>query len=100
MVSVINEIVGDTVTPDVAITSPQDGADISDRVTIIASASDDDGISKMELRLDGVLMVVKTKSSLTYRWNARKASQGAHTISVKAFDAAGNVGEHSITVYK
>ena len=99
-VSVSNDIFRDTVAPDVAITSPRDGASISDRVTIIASASDDDGISKMELRLDGVLKVVKTKSSLTCKWNARKASQGAHTISVKAFDAAGNVGEHSITVYK
>ena len=99
-VSVSNEIFRDTAPPDVAITSPRDGASISDRVTIIASASDDDGISKMELRLDGVLKVVKSKSSLTYRWNARKASRGAHTISVRAFDAAGSVGEHSITVYK
>ena len=100
MVSVINEIVADTAAPDVAITSPGDGDDISDRVDIIASASGDDGISKMELRVDGDLKVVKTKDSLTWRWNARKASQGAHTISVKAFDTAGSVGEHSITVRK
>ena len=103
VVSVSNEIDntgGDTVPPDVVITSPRDGASISDRVTITASASDDEGISKMELYLDGDLKVVKTKSALTWRWNARKASGGAHTISVKAFDPAGNVGEQSITVYK
>jgi subtilisin family serine protease len=90
----------DTIDPSVAITSPWDGAAISNRVTIQASASDDTGISRMELFVDDVLKAVKTKSALRWNWNTRKVTNGPHTITVKAFDAAGNEAIDTITVYK
>jgi hypothetical protein len=99
-VSVDNEIFEDTVAPSVVITSPGDGASIASRVTVRASASDDSGISRMELFVDGVLKSLKYKSALSYNWNTRKLSGGMHTISVKAFDTAGNEGIDTITVDK
>lgn len=99
-VYVSNSSPEDTIAPDVSITLPADGAYISNRVTIKALASDNVGVSRMELYIDGVLKVVKSKSSMTWRWNARKASKGEHVISAKAYDEAGNVGTDSITVYK
>ena len=98
-VYVTNTTPEDTTPPHVSITSPEDGASVSDRVIIRVSASDSSGISKLELYIDGRLKVSKPKSILTYRWNVRKTAKGAHTISAKAYDTAGNVGAYSITAY-
>ncbi|NDY71054.1 peptidase S8 [Desulfobacter hydrogenophilus] len=99
-VSVDNVIFQDTEAPAVTITSPGDGASIGNRVTVQASASDDSGINRMELFIDGELKAVKYKSELSWNWNTRKLSKGAYTLSVKAFDTAGNEGADTITVYK
>ncbi|WP_020589442.1 S8 family serine peptidase [Desulfobacter curvatus] len=99
-VSVENVIFEDTEAPAVTITSPGDGASIGNLETVLASASDDSGISRMELFLDGELKAVKYATELKWNWNTRKLSNGAYTLSVKAFDTAGNEGVHTITVYK
>ena len=85
-VSVDNVIFEDTEAPVVTITSPGDGASIGNLETVQASASDDSGISRMELFLDGELKAVKYKSELSWNWNTRKLSKGTYTLSVKAFD--------------
>lgn len=91
---------GDTVAPIVTVTSPKDGANIPSRITIEALASDDSGISRMELYVDEVLKVVKYKSALSWNWNTRKETNGQHTISIKAFDTAENEGIKRLSVYK
>lgn len=100
LVNVDNVIFQDTEAPVVTILSPGDGASIGNLETVLASASDDSGISRMELFLDGELKAVKYKSELSWNWNTRKLSKGAYTLSVKAFDTAGNEGVATITVYK
>ncbi|ACN15724.1 putative alkaline serine protease (subtilase family protein) [Desulforapulum autotrophicum HRM2] len=99
-VSVDNVIFKDTGALIVTISSHKDGASIGDLEKVQASASDDSGISRMELFLDGELKAVKYKSELRWNWNTRKLSKGAYTFSVKAFDTAGNEGIETITVYK
>ncbi|HBT87416.1 S8 family serine peptidase [Desulfobacter sp.] len=99
-VSVSNEIFQDTEAPVVTITSPGDGASIGNIETVLASASDNSGINRMELFLNGELQAVKYSSELKWNWNTRKLSKGAYTLSVKAFDTAGNEGVDTITVYK
>ncbi len=91
----------DVTAPVVTITSPRDGAYISDKEIINAVASDSDGIRSMELYLDGnLLRAADYKSTLAVNWNTRKESAGAHTLLVRAIDAAGNTGEQTITVFK
>lgn len=99
-VSVNNEIFEDTQAPMVTITSPGDGTSIGSRVTVQASASDEGGINRMELYIDGALQAVKYRNELKWNWNTRKLSDGAYTISVKAYDTAGNEGTDTITAYK
>jgi len=99
-VSVDNVIFEDTEAPVVTITSPGDDASIGNRETVQASASDDSGINRMEFFLDGELKAVKYKNELSWNWNTRKLPKGAYTLSVKAFDTAGNEGVDTITVYK
>jgi len=58
------------------------------------------GIVKMQLYIDGVLQTQTPSSSLSYKWNINKIASGAHSITSKAYDNAGNMGAASITVYK
>jgi hypothetical protein len=90
----------DTISPVVSILSPTNGSTIGKKVSIQANASDNVGISRMELYIDGVLKVVTNSSAIKWSWNAVKVSKGQHVISSKAYDEAGNAGVNSITVYK
>jgi hypothetical protein len=63
-------------------------------------ASDNIGVTRMQLYVDGLLKVDKLASVISWPWNVKKESNGEHIISSKAYDAAGNIGTASITVYK
>jgi hypothetical protein len=55
----------------------------------------------MEVIIDGKLKSSSATGSITYSWrNNKGVKAGNHTIAVKAYDAAGNVGSQSITVVK
>lgn len=99
-VYVHNQQEQDITSPVVSITSPADGAHLSKLVKITVLASDNIGVTRMQLYVDGLLMFDKQASAISWPWNVKKASNGEHIISSKAYDAAGNVGTDSITVYK
>ncbi|HUP26059.1 MAG TPA: Ig-like domain-containing protein [Candidatus Limnocylindrales bacterium] len=91
----------DTVAPSVSLSSPTDGAKIGRSVSVKASAADNIQVTKLEVYIDGSPRTSSTGSNfIGYNWNSRKANPGSHTITVKAYDAAGNVGQSSVTVYK
>ena len=90
----------DIVPPGVWITSPQDGSYLTKKTTVTVAASDDVGITRIELYVDGVLRSTSSTGSLTWTWNTVRASIGAHLVLAKVYDAAGNVGVASVTVYK
>jgi thermitase len=91
----------DSTPPAVSITSPAAGARVSTNVSVYVSATDNTGVAKVELYVDGSLTASSTSAPFTTKWNARKAAAGAHIIQCKAYDASGNVGvSASVTVYK
>jgi C1A family cysteine protease len=90
----------DTTPPIVSIVSPANGSTVGKRVNIQANASDNVGISRMELYIDEALTLVTNSNRIKWSWNTVKVSNGQHTIKVKAYDGAGNVGEKSLTVTK
>ncbi|SPP99478.1 Serine protease, subtilase family [Candidatus Sulfobium mesophilum] len=103
--SVSNAIVSlspsDTTPPTVSFVSPAASSTIDKKVTITASATDNVGVAKIELYIDGALKSsISGSMSLTYNWNTLKVSQGAHTVVAKAYDAANNVGTTMTTLYK
>jgi len=99
-VYVHNQQEEDITLPVVSITSPADGAHLSKLVKIKVLASDNIGVTRMQLYVDGLLRVDTSASAISLPWNVKKASKGEHIISSKAYDAAGNVGTDSITIYK
>jgi hypothetical protein len=89
----VNVIVGDATPPSVSITSPASGSKIaSGLVTVLASASDNVGVSRVELYVDGKTWPVSLsqKAPFTNYWDSRNAASGSHTLQCVAFDAAGN----------
>lgn len=91
----------DTTPPTVAITSPAANSTVSSSsrsLNISAAASDASGIKLVEFYADGKLLVQDASSPYTAAWNVRKISAGIHTLKARAYDAAGQAAEHSITV--
>lgn len=86
--------------PVVAITSPSPGAQLASSTTVKAQASDNIGIVSLELYVDGVLKAKSSAGTLSWKWNTRKVTAGAHTLTATAYDAAGNAASDSFTVYK
>jgi thermitase len=94
-------VITDTIAPTVSISSPTNGASIGNNVTVKASATDNVGVRAMEVYIDGMLRASSTSGSITAnKLNTRKLPAGSHTITVKAYDAAGNVGQSGIIVNK
>ena len=86
---------GDTTPPSTSISSPVNGATVSGTVTVSASATDNVGVTKMELYIDGTLAVSATSGPISYSWITTLAANGSHNLNTKAYDGAGNVGTSS-----
>ena len=91
----------DTTSPSVSIMTPGEGALVTGTVNVAVSTSDDTGVVKVSLFVDGMLQASSVSSPFTIKWNTRKTKVGGHTLQARAYDAAGNVGASSlVTVYK
>jgi hypothetical protein len=100
-VEVRNSAVVDAIAPLVAITSPTSNSSLGRTTKISISASDNVGITKVELFIDGKLFGTSTSGTSSFTWNTSKVSKGAHTLQAYAYDAAGNIGtSFLVTVYK
>jgi len=83
----------DTTAPTVSITSPANNATVIDSVPVIASASDNVGVTKVEFYVDGSIAQTLLTLPWQYNWNVRSyPNNSLHTILAKAYDAANNVG--------
>jgi chitodextrinase len=85
----------DTTPPTTGITSPTTSATVSGTLTVSASASDDVGVIKVELYVDGSLQGNDTSLPYTFSLNTASLSNGTHSLTTKAYDAAGNIGTSS-----
>lgn len=91
-VTVKNPTPADTQPPTVWITSPTTGTHLasSGSVSIRVSASDNVGVSKVCIYIDGVQVYSSSSAPYSYSWNLKKVGWGQHTITAKAWDRAGN----------
>jgi thermitase len=88
----------DTTPPTVSIGAPASGATVAGTLSVEGSATDNVGVTKIELDVDGAAVATAASSPFSFSWNSATTSNGSHSISVKAYDAANNVGSASVTV--
>lgn len=85
--------------PQVTLTAPVDGAEVSGEVTVSADASDAIGIDRVEFLLDGALLGSDASAPYAIAWDATTATDGPHSLQARAVDLADNVGtSDAITV--
>src|SRR3989441_6426444 len=81
----------DTTPPTVSMTSPLNGTTVSSTITVSASATDNVGVVGVQFKLDGANVGAEvTAAPYTLSWNTATASNGLHTLTAVARDAAGN----------
>src|SRR6185437_9231583 len=87
----------DTTPPTVAMSAPANAATVSGAVTVSATASDNVGVVGVQFLLDGAnLGAEDTTSPYSVSWNSATVSNGSHTLSARARDAAGNTSIASV----
>jgi subtilisin family serine protease len=86
----------DTQPPAVAITSPAASQTVSGLTTVTVAASDDTGVAKVELRVDGNLLATDTASPFAFTWDTRRQASGMASLEARAWDAAGNAASSAV----
>lgn len=82
----------DTTPPTVSLSAPAAGTKLTGTSDIIsATASDNVGVTRVEFYVDGSTLInTATTAPYNYNWNPTTVSSGSHSLTAKAYDAAGN----------
>lgn len=82
----------DTVVPTASISAPLGSTSVSGLVAVNASASDNIGVSRVELRVNGALLATDTAPPYSFSWDSKTVVNGMTNLVATAYDAAGNAG--------
>ncbi|MDP2314147.1 MAG: Ig-like domain-containing protein [Pseudomonadota bacterium] len=83
--------------PSVRFTSPEDSTFGRGVVEVSASASDDQGVLKIQFFVDNGLLLEDESVPYGLDWDTDEFDEGPHTLEAVAFDTAGQSSETRIT---
>ena len=90
----------DTTPPEGSILAPIGGSTVSGTVSVTTVGYDLVGVTRVEFSVNGVLRFTATTLSPTFSLSTAGLASGAHTIQVRAFDAAGHSNDPAlVTVF-
>ncbi len=85
--------------PTVSIANPTDSEVVSGTYTVRTQASDDHGVTKMEVQIDtgSWIDITSTLSGgyYTYSWNTTGYADGSHTVTARATDTISQTATHT-----
>ena len=90
--------VSDTSAPTVGIGAPIAGAKVSGLVAVDVSASDNAGVSRVELFVNGTKFASDTTAPYSFSWDSAAVADGNVSLTAYAYDAAGNFASRAVTV--
>lgn len=88
----------DTTAPTVSFSSPAGGATVKGIVSIGVNASDNVGVTKVELRANGALVATDISAPYGFSWSSASVADGTATLTARAYDAAGNYTTSTLSV--
>lgn len=80
----------DTTPPTVGITSPAGGTTLGGITSVGVSASDNVGIAKVDLNVNGALYASDASAPFAFTWDTTSLGNANVTLTATAHDAAGN----------
>ena len=90
--------VSDTSAPTVGIGAPIAGAKVSGLVAVDVSASDNVGVTRVELFVNGTKFASDTTAPYSFSWDSAAVADGNVSLTAYAYDAAGNFASRAVTV--
>nr|WP_246356684.1 S8 family serine peptidase [Pyxidicoccus fallax] len=84
--------VGDTVAPQVQLSGPAAGSTLQGTVNLTAIASDNVGVTRAELWVNGRLRLTDTSAPFAFAYDTSLDGNGPVTLEARAYDAAFNGG--------
>jgi subtilisin family serine protease len=88
----------DLTPPTVNFTAPAAGATVSGTVTVTGTATDNVGVTKVEFYEGSTKLATDTVSPYSFSWGTTTGPNGSRALSLKAYDAMGNIGTATRTV--
>lgn len=92
----VNNLVADTTPPTIAITKPTANQSVSGDMQLVATASDNTGVAKIDLLFDGSFYKTVSAASINETYKTTSLTNGSHTFKAIAYDAAGNTASASV----
>jgi hypothetical protein len=91
--------VADTTVPTVSFSAPATGQSLSGTATVTATASDNTGVAGVQFKFDGTSLGAEIAAApYTFTWDTTAVTNGSHTLSAVARDAAGNKATATVTI--
>ena len=88
----------DVTAPLVSFSSPAAGATVKGTTSLYVGANDGVGVTQVEFYDGATLLGTDTTSPYSYAWNTTGVANGAHTLTARAYDAAGNMNSATLSV--
>ncbi|MEO7494030.1 MAG: Ig-like domain-containing protein, partial [Massilia sp.] len=85
----------DTTAPAVRIDAPLGSSTVSGVVAVNASASDNVGVARVDLQVNGTTVASSASAAASFSWDSAGVANGMNSLVAVAFDAAGNRGQSS-----
>jgi subtilisin family serine protease len=85
----------DTTAPLAAIAAPLASSSVSGLVGVTVNASDNVGVARVDLVVNGTVVATDTSAPYSFSWNSAGVANGMANLVAIAYDAAGNAGKSS-----
>lgn len=85
----------DTTPPSAALAAPLAGSTVSGLVPVTVNASDNVGVARVELLVNGTVVATDNSAPFSFSWDSTGVANGKASLSAIAYDAAGNAGSAS-----
>ncbi len=82
----------DVTPPIITILFPALGTILQGNINVVVDVTDDTGVDSVQFYIDGVIDNTDTSPTWGFLWNTAGLDSGLHTLYMKAFDPALNVG--------